>query len=104
MHPKCVHKALHTKTLVFPASLKITSLPGSNIVSLGYSASYFSSSFVSLLIKHGVPFQTIYITSPGGNSPISISKYVSLSYLFHPLSLPIIPIANNLANDSNPPK
>lgn len=59
----------------------------------------------------GVPFHTIYITSPGGKSPIlkyyavnySISKYVSLSYLFHPFNLPIIPTANSLAKDNNPP-
>lgn len=74
MQPKCVQSALQTKTLVFPESESTTSEFGSRMVSLGNSFSSLISLAVSLRTKTGIPFQTIYMTSPGGKSPISISR------------------------------
>ncbi len=73
MHPKWVQTAEHTKTCVFPAGLNKTYFPLSKIVSVGYSCSCFTYYAVSLLIKTGVPFQTICNTSPGGSEEISTS-------------------------------
>ena len=102
MQPKCVHTADVTITFDSPASLTVGS-SGSNLVSAGKFSYSFTSSLVSLLMKTGIPFHTIYITSAGGSSPMSTPIYVSLSYLFHPFNLPITPIAYNLAKDNKPP-
>ena len=72
-----MYTALQTNILVEPASVKITSFEGSNIVSFGNESYSIISSLVNLLTKTGIPFQTIQNTSPGGNSEVSISIYVS---------------------------
>lgn len=69
IQPRCVHNAEQTKTYVFPDADRTTSDDLSNLVSSGNSFSVLISSFVNLLMNTGIPFQTIYITSPGGKSP-----------------------------------
>ena len=68
-----MHTAEQTNTWVFPAELKTTSDDLSKIVYVGSSFSCWISWAVSLLTKTGVPFQTIWITSAGGNYDISTS-------------------------------
>lgn len=55
---------------MLPAFVRTTSEFGSKIVSLGKFSSSLISYAVNLLMKTGVPFQTICITSPGGKSPM----------------------------------
>ena len=71
--PKWVQTAEQTNTVVLPAGVRTTSELLSKTVSSGYSCYCLTYSAVSLLIKTGVPFQTIWMTSAGGSSEISTS-------------------------------
>lgn len=74
MQPKWVQTALTHKTSLFKSLFKFTGFDGSKRCPLGVAYSSATSSFVNLLMKTGVPFHTICITSDGGSKDTSTSR------------------------------